>query len=112
VRGCRHQRQHPRSLSRRENGGEARPGHDEARVHDRQACGGVDKARAGDRHEEDKLRSIGWPATCPNIEHGACTNTIDHCGDIATCIACVAGAAVDQAIDLVSDDLALPSGGG
>jgi hypothetical protein len=75
------------------------------------ACGGHDKVCGGDRTAEDTPLSIGWPATCPNLEHGACTNTIDHCGAIAACIACTGGVAADRTIGLVVDDLALPSSG-
>ena len=37
---------------------------------------------------------------CPNVENGRCTNAINSCGDIPTCIACISEAAVDQAIGL------------
>jgi hypothetical protein len=75
------------------------------------ACGGADKICGGDRFGEHTPLDLGWPATCPNFAHGSCTNTITDCGGIATCIACAGEAAVDQAIGLYYDDLALPSAG-
>ena len=44
---------------------------------------------------------------CPNFEKGNCTNAINDCGDIATCLACIAGAASDQAMTLYYGDIAL-----
>jgi hypothetical protein len=58
---------------------------------------------------DETLASIGWNVgTCPNFESGACTNSISHCGDVATCPACVGNAAVDQAIGLYYDHLRRP----
>ncbi|MEO6026869.1 MAG: hypothetical protein ABIR79_08405, partial [Candidatus Binatia bacterium] len=75
------------------------------------ACGGTDKVCGGNRTDEYTPADLGWPVTCPNVLHGACTNTISDCGGIATCIACVGETAVDQAVGLIYDDLALPSSG-
>jgi hypothetical protein len=75
------------------------------------ACGGVDKICGGDFTDEDLPATLGWPAECPNFERGTCTNTIVDCDGIATCLACLGEASVDQAIDLYYEDLALPSTG-
>ncbi len=69
-------------------------------------CGGGDKdcATTGDN---DALAAIGWNiGNCQNFENGACNNAIAHCGDIATCLICIDGAAVNQAIDLYYDAFA------
>ena len=51
--------------------------------------------------DNDSLASIGWNlGTCPGIEGGSCTNTLTHCGDVATCVQCINGSAADQASDL------------
>jgi hypothetical protein len=79
------------------------------------ACGGDDKVCGGNLTNEDSPASLGWPATCPNFEKGGnCTNAITDCNGIATCIACVDDAAIDQslalsfgAIDLQTADKAL-----
>src|SRR4029077_209074 len=61
------------------------------------ACGGADKTCG--TADDDSLASIGWGAitTCPNFQNGACTNAINHCGDVATCLACFDDAVVAQA---------------
>ncbi len=74
-------------------------------------CGGDDQICAENYAGEDTPKALGWPLTCPNLVHGDCTNTITHCGDIATCLACIGSAAVEQSMDLVVDALALPSTG-
>jgi hypothetical protein len=68
------------------------------------ACGGKNKvcgaADAG--ADADVLRSdLGFPPVCPGFA-GECTAVIvdRDCGDIATCLGCIGGAAVDQAIAL------------
>lgn len=75
------------------------------------ACGGDDKVCGGDFTNEDLPANIGWPSQCPNFERGSCTNTIVDCDGISECLACLGEAAVDQAITLYYDDLALPSTG-
>lgn len=73
------------------------------------SCGGNDKVCGGNLTNEDSPVSLGWPNVCPNFEKGDCTNAIDDCGDIATCLACVGAGASDQAMGLYYGDLALPS---
>ncbi len=73
-------------------------------------CGGSDKVCGSGTDET--LASIGWDVgACRNFESGSCTNTIDDCGDVADCLACVGEAAVDQAVGLYYDDLAATSDG-
>ncbi len=74
-------------------------------------CGGDDNVCGGDLTDEDTPAALGWPATCPNFEHGPCTNAIGDCGDIATCLTCIGDTAVDVAIDLYDEELVLPSSG-
>jgi len=63
-------------------------------------CGGSDRT-CGTGGDDDSLASIGWDlGTCPNLEGGACSNTIADCDGIGECLACVDDAAVEQAIDL------------
>jgi hypothetical protein len=73
------------------------------------ACGGVDKVCGGNLTSEDSPATIGWPGRCPNFERGDCDGDITDCGGIASCLACLDEAAVDQAMDLYYDALALPS---
>jgi hypothetical protein len=73
------------------------------------ACGGDDLVCGGDPTNEYTPASLGWPDTCPDFEHGSCDNPIADCGGIAECLACVGSAAVDQAMSLYYDELALPS---
>jgi len=69
-------------------------------------CGGRNKvcnAVDGGNDADDSLASIGWDVgTCPNFESGSCVNAIQDCDDIATCLACVSNAAVDQVMVLYS----------
>jgi hypothetical protein len=53
---------------------------------------------------------VGWPGTCPNFEGGTCTNAITNGTGIATCLDCVAKAAITQAMDLYYLSLANPAG--
>lgn len=76
-------------------------------------CGGAndvcDVADVGGA-ADDTLAAIGWDVgTCPNFENGACTNPIDDCDGIVTCLACVGRAAVRQASELATGAFA-PSG--
>ena len=72
-------------------------------------CGGADRSCASTA-DNDSLASIGWNVgSCPNFEAGSCTNTITHCGDVATCLLCIDEAAVDQAINLYYDAFAASS---
>ncbi len=72
-------------------------------------CGGADLVCGGSLVDEETPAALGWPATCPDFEGVGCTNTITDCGDIATCIECIASAAGDQAISLYYGSLVLPS---
>jgi hypothetical protein len=66
-------------------------------------CGGDDKLCGGDTTNEEPPAGLGWPALCPGFPDAQapdCTTPITDCGDIAACIACVGGAAVDQATAL------------
>lgn len=64
------------------------------------SCGGRDRVCGGNLTKEDSPASIGFPATCPNFENGACTQAIGDCGDIVSCLECIDESAVDQAIAL------------
>ena len=71
------------------------------------ACGGKNKVcRVTDTGADADMprTAIGFPAVCPGFE-GSCSNAIADrdCGDIATCLGCIGGAAVDQAIALYYD---------
>ena len=51
-------------------------------------CGTVD---------DDSLASVGWDAGfCPNLDQGNCNGLISNPGDIATCLACIGRASVDE----------------
>lgn len=62
------------------------------------SCGGAD--RTCGTPDDDTPEAIGWPPRCPGFEGLGCTNAIEHCGDVAQCLACVNEQAVDQAVDL------------
>ena len=66
------------------------------------ACGGADKLCGGVLTGEDGGSLINFPATCPDFEGKSCTNAVGttDCTGIATCLLCIDGAAVDQAIAL------------
>jgi hypothetical protein len=73
------------------------------------ACGGANqRCDASDTgaDADDSPASIGWPGTCPGFALGACANTIADCSDIASCLACIAGTGVDQALTLAYGRLA------
>ena len=69
------------------------------------ACGGKDKT-CGTPDDLD-LASIGWNVGCPNFEVGSCSNAIESCSDIATCLECIDDQAVDEAIALAYDGFKL-----
>ena len=70
------------------------------------ACGGKDKTCG--TPDDDGLDSIGWGVgVCPNFEIGDCTNAIESCSDIASCLECIDDAAVDEAIALDYDGFKL-----
>src|SRR5262249_31402436 len=65
------------------------------------ACAGKDKSCGTGDTGEPALADIGWDiGTGPNFEDGSCTNAIDDCSGVATCLECIGEAAVDQAIAL------------
>ncbi len=74
------------------------------------ACGGDDKVCGGDLTGEPRPPVLGWRPSCPGYPGSACSAPIVDCGDIAACIACIGGTAVDQAAAMVSD--AFNVGGG
>src|SRR5262249_21363645 len=56
-------------------------------------CGGGDGdcTTTGDN---DSLASIGWNlGSCQNFESGSCTNALNNCADVATCVLCINEAA-------------------
>ena len=112
VRGCRHQRQRPRSLSRREDGGEARPGHDEARVHDRQGLrrGRQASAPAIGTRRTSRDRSAGRPRVRTSSTVRAPTPSTIAVTSRPASPASPARPSTRRSIS-VSDDLALPSSG-
>jgi hypothetical protein len=70
------------------------------------ACGGKDKTCG--TPDDEALDSIGWAVgACPNFEIGDCTNPIESCADIATCLECIDDAAVDEVIALAYDGFKL-----
>jgi hypothetical protein len=64
-----------------------------------QLCGGVGKTCGGNTKNEVGGAFLGWPSACPNFESGACSNVVSGttCTGITQCLACIAGAAVEQA---------------
>ena len=69
------------------------------------SCGGDDQLCGGVRDGRIltcRARLAGHP---PRFRKGDYTNAIDDCGGIATCLACIDDAAVDQAMTLYYDDL-------
>jgi len=73
-------------------------------------CGGADKT-CGAGGDDDSLSGISWPSVCPEFEALGCSNAIGSCADIADCLVCIDGRAVDQAVALYYDSLA-PAGSG
>ena len=70
------------------------------------ACGGKDKICGVDTDgTEDSPSSIGFPNSCQNLENGTCNGAINHCGDVAQCLKCVADSATDQTSVLYHGDL-------
>jgi hypothetical protein len=71
------------------------------------SCGGANKlcnpADTGPDADEP-LVDIGWDmGACPDLSGHGCTNAINDCNDIGTCVACVAHSAVDRANELYYD---------
>jgi len=69
-------------------------------------CGGANRD-CGDG-DDLPLASSGWAdvTTCPDFEGRGCTNTIATCTDISTCLQCIAGQAVDQAVATYAGEFA------
>ncbi len=68
------------------------------------ACGGKDKT-CGSGGDDVPLGVVGWSGPCPDLEGKGCSNAIDDCNGIATCVSCIGDVAVDQAIGLYYDAL-------
>ena len=71
-------------------------------------CGGADKQCGGDLTDEEPPAGLGWPPVCPGfagVADPACATPIVDCADIAACLTCVGGAAVEQARALAYDTL-------
>lgn len=78
-----------------------------AKLRDRinQRCGGVDKT-CGTGGDDVALADVGWDlGQCPNVRDGACSNAIQHCGDVADCLTCIGDTAVTRATALAYDSL-------
>ncbi len=60
------------------------------------ACGGADKVCGTFDRNEVTAATLRWPATCPDLDHGGCTNPIGDCGDVVTCLECMQGAAAER----------------
>ncbi len=68
-------------------------------------CAGKDKSCG--TADDDDLTAIGWNiGNCPDFENAGCTNAIASCADIASCLECIGGRAVDQALALAYGALA------
>jgi hypothetical protein len=82
------------------------------RLQDRIAasCGGANRlCNAADvgADADVPLTDIGWNmGTCPDLGGQGCTNPINDCNDIGTCVACVGHEAVNRANELYYDLLA------
>src|SRR5262249_12232825 len=65
-----------------------------------QACGGKDRT-SGAGNDDVALAAIGWDlGTCPNVAGGNCTNAINDCTGITTCLRCMSEAEIAQAVTL------------
>jgi hypothetical protein len=72
------------------------------------ACGGQNHSCSvsdSGADADDSPAAIGFPTACPGFEGQACTNPIDHCDDVAQCLACITEEATAQGIDLYYGDL-------
>lgn len=70
-----------------------------------QLCGGADHS-CGTGGDDVDLANVGWNVgQCPNVRDGACTNAIEHCGDVVDCLQCIGETAVAGANALVYDEL-------
>ncbi len=62
-------------------------------------CGGPDR-RCG-TGDDLGLAAMQWPSTCPELEGQGCAGSLASCADVATCVACLADAAVTRGVALV-----------
>ncbi len=62
-------------------------------------CGGPDR-RCGSG-DDLGLGAMQWPSACPELEGQGCGAALASCADVATCVACLADAAVARGIALV-----------
>src|SRR5204862_7596785 len=75
------------------------------RAHIASSCGGAD--RTCGNADDIPLAATSWDVgTCPGFRGAACNGAVSDCNGIASCVACVGTAAVDQAIGLAYGDLA------
>lgn len=68
------------------------------------ACGGADHD-CSTPADDDSLAALGWPGTCPDFEGLGCTNALEDCDDLATCLECINRKIVERTIDLYYGDL-------
>jgi serine protease len=68
-------------------------------------CAGKDHVCGTNDPDEVTPQVLRWPATCPNLDNGGCTNAIRSCDDIIACLACTHATAVDQTSALVFAEL-------
>jgi len=72
------------------------------------ACGGDDRTCGGDLTGEVPPWLMQFPAMCPGMRGGSdplCTQTINDCGDLASCVECLQRTAVDRTVALTFGDL-------
>jgi len=62
-------------------------------------CGGPDR-RCG-TGDDLGLAAMQWPSPCPELEGQGCGAPLASCADVATCVACLADAAVTRGVALV-----------
>jgi len=68
-------------------------------------CAGVDQTCSASA-DNDPLAAIGWDiGQCPNFGNQTCTNTIEHCAHVSSCLLCISDTAIGQAIALYYDAL-------
>ncbi len=65
-------------------------------------CGGANKTCGDFDADEELPGDLGFDATCPSFE-GSCAAAIADCDDLATCVDCIADAAIDQSMVLYYD---------
>ncbi len=68
-------------------------------------CAGDDRICGTGDDDLDMQLDLGYPATCANLDNGACTDPLDDCGAVGDCLDCIAGSGVDQSIAVYYADL-------